>query len=91
MGMDPYVLTALIFLILNLVAFIVYAIDKWKAQNKRWRIPESTLIAIGAICPWGALGGMYYFRHKTKKPKFKIIWIFAAVHVVVAVMSILLL
>ena len=91
MGMDPYVLTALIFLILNLVAFIVYAIDKWKAQNKRWRIPESTLIAIGAICPWGALGGMYYFRHKTKKPTFKIIWVFAAVHVVVAVMSILLL
>ena len=49
------------------------------------------MIAIGAICPWGALGGMYYFRHKTKKPKFKIIWVFAAVHVVVAVMSILLL
>ncbi|MGN1045376.1 MAG: DUF1294 domain-containing protein [Candidatus Methanomethylophilaceae archaeon] len=91
MGMDPYILTALVFLILNLIVFIVYAVDKWKAQNKRWRIPESVLIGLGAVCPWGALGGMYYFRHKTKKPKFKLIWVFALAHAVAAIALVLLL
>ena len=26
---------------ITVVTFIVYGIDKWKAQHKRWRIPES--------------------------------------------------
>ena len=49
------------------------AIDKWKAKNNAWRIPENTLFSItvlgGGI---GTIAGMYVFRHKTKKPKFTI-------------------
>lgn len=60
-------------LIVNLVGFMVYGIDKKKAVNHQWRIPESTLILIafwgGAV---GCLGGMVYFHHKTKKTKFYI-------------------
>ena len=48
-------------------------LDKWKAKNDAWRIPESTLMALalmgGSI---GGIAGMYTFRHKTKKPKFYI-------------------
>ena len=25
---------------INLLTFLVYGIDKWKAQKARWRIPE---------------------------------------------------
>ena len=87
---DYAVLIPLIFLILNFVAFIVYAVDKWKAQRDAWRIPESTLLTVAAIAPWGSLAGMYYFRHKTKKPKFKLVWVFAVKHAVVAALLLVL-
>lgn len=87
---DYKIMIPLIFIILNLVAYIVYGVDKWKAQRKAWRIPESTLLTIGAIAPWGSLIGMYYFRHKTKKDKFKLVWVFAAIHIVLVVLLIAL-
>ena len=87
---DYAVLIPLIFLILNFVAFIVYAVDKWKAQRDAWRIPESTLLTVAAIAPWGSLAGMYYFRHKTKKPKFKLVWVFAVIHAIVAALRLVL-
>ena len=60
-------------ILINLVAFIVYGIDKGKARRHRKRIPESTLILLaimgGSIGSWLA---MYIFRHKTKHRKFTI-------------------
>ena len=56
---------------INILTFLIYGIDKWKAQKGKWRIPENTLIwlaiAGGSI---GALLGMYFLRHKTKHRKF---------------------
>lgn len=60
--------------IINVVAFVAYGVDKWKAKNAKWRIPESTLILFAAV--GGALGayaGMRYFRHKTQHKKFTIL------------------
>ena len=61
-------------LLVNIVAFAAYVIDKRKAQKGRWRIPESMLLLLaffgGAI---GALMGMRVFHHKTKHWKFKIL------------------
>ena len=61
-------------LLVNIVAFAAYGIDKRKAQKGKWRIPESTLLLLaffgGAI---GALMGMRVFHHKTKHWKFKIL------------------
>ena len=52
---------------MNIIAFFLMGIDKYKAKKHKWRIPEATLfissIAGGSI---GALLGMYTFRHKTK-------------------------
>ena len=63
----------LYFIIINVIGFLAMAIDKWKAKNNSWRIPENTLFSItvlgGGI---GTIVGMYVFRHKTKKPKFTI-------------------
>lgn len=62
-----YVLTAL-----NLLTFIVYGIDKWKAVNGKWRIPEATLLILAAIGgSIGALLGMQIWHHKTRHLKFK--------------------
>lgn len=59
--------------IINLVAFVAYGVDKWKAKNAKWRTPEKTLILLAVL--GGALGayaGMKYFRHKTQHKKFTI-------------------
>ena len=56
---------------INIITFVLYGIDKWRAKRDRLRIPEETLmwlaIAGGSV---GALLGMYLFRHKTRHRKF---------------------
>ncbi len=57
----------------NLLAFIVFGLDKKKAEKDKWRVPESTLIMLAVLGgSAGALAGMLVFRHKTKKAKFMI-------------------
>jgi uncharacterized membrane protein YsdA (DUF1294 family) len=54
--------------VMNLVGFCLMGIDKRKAVNKLWRIPESTLFIIAVI--GGSIGsiiGMRVFHHKTRK------------------------
>ena len=57
--------------VINVVTFFLYGIDKWKAKRSKWRIEESTLIwwavAGGSI---GALLGMKAWHHKTLHTKF---------------------
>jgi uncharacterized membrane protein YsdA (DUF1294 family) len=57
---------------MNLLAFLIFGIDKRRAIKKEWRIPESTLLGIalvgGAVGAWTA---MQVFRHKTKHWYFK--------------------
>lgn len=58
-------------LIVNIVAFFMYGVDKLKAKRDSWRIPEKTLIGAALIGgSVGALLGMQVFHHKTKKIKF---------------------
>ena len=64
---------ALIYLaVINIVAFFLYGIDKWKARHDKWRITEARLLWIavagGSI---GALLGMKIWHHKTKHNKFR--------------------
>lgn len=62
----------LAYVVINIVVFCMYGIDKYKATHKKWRIPEATLIGAAVFGVIGALAGMYVFHHKTKKPKFYI-------------------
>ena len=59
---------------INLLAFFLYGIDKYRAVKDRWRIPEMTLLGVafvgGSI---GAWAGMQVFRHKTKHWQFKLL------------------
>lgn len=55
------------FLVMNLIGFAIMGIDKRRAINRLWRIPESTFFIVALI--GGSLGsiiGMQVFRHKTK-------------------------
>ncbi len=60
-------------LLINVISFILFFVDKQKAKNRQWRISESKLLFFALI--GGSLGeilGMKIFRHKTKTPKFYI-------------------
>ena len=82
--MEAAVIAIIIAVILNVAAFFMYGADKKKAKRGEWRTPEKTLILGGLIAPWGAILGMQYFRHKTNKPKFKLNYLFAVLHIVIA-------
>lgn len=69
---DPMmILFALWIVFRNLLAFLMFWLDKQYAKKDLWRIPEKTLI-ISALLGGsiGALFGMNRFRHKTKHRKF---------------------
>ena len=58
--------------LVNLLTFILYGVDKRKAQKGAWRVPEKTLLLLpllgGSV---GGILGMQTFRHKTKHWYFK--------------------
>ena len=59
-------------IVVNIVTFLVYGIDKWKAKQGSWRISEATLLILAVIGgSIGALLGMKVWRHKTQHKKFK--------------------
>jgi len=71
----------------NFVTLIVFGVDKLKAVNGGWRIRESVLLILSAL--FGAAGGtlgMLIFRHKTKKPKFILVYIMFVLQVAAAVL-----
>ena len=80
-----YVLVLLV--VLNLLSFLLYGLDKWKAKRNAWRIRESTLLLAAAMGgSLGALLGMELFRHKTKHWKFKILVpLFLVLHIALGV------
>lgn len=58
---------------INVVTFLVYGLDKWKAKRDAWRIKESTLLLLAVVGgSVGALLGMQVFRHKTKHVQFTV-------------------
>ena len=60
-------------LAVNILAFVLFGADKQKARRNAWRIPEKTLILSAVIGgSVGAILGMRFFHHKTRKAKFAI-------------------
>ncbi|UJF16679.1 DUF1294 domain-containing protein [Jeotgalibaca sp. MA1X17-3] len=46
-------------------------IDKKKAQKRKWRISEKTLLLLGLFGGGvGGFAGMFFFRHKTRHSYF---------------------
>ena len=58
--------------IINVVTFFMYGVDKWKAKRSKWRIREAALL--GQAVLGGSVGawlGMKVWHHKTMHKKFK--------------------
>lgn len=68
---------------INLVALLYYGLDKRGAQRDSRRVPESvlhTLALVGGSI--GAYAGMQFFRHKTLKGRFRMVfWMIVVVQI----------
>ena len=63
----------IVYLMLNVISFSLYGLDKQRARRGLWRIRESVLLAIAWLMGGvGAWLGMRLFRHKTQKRRFVI-------------------
>lgn len=59
----------------SLIAYLVYAWDKFAARNDRWRVQESTLHLIGLLGGWpGSLIAQGMLRHKSQKRSFQVVF-----------------
>ena len=55
----------------NVLAFVLFGLDKWCAVRGMWRISERTLFTVALLGGTaGALLGMSAFRHKTRHKTF---------------------
>ena len=57
---------------MNILAFLLYGIDKWKSRHAKWRITEACLLTVSLL--GGSLGaflGMKIWHHKTLHPRFR--------------------
>lgn len=70
--MNILYLILIAFVVLNIVTFFVYGVDKLKAKKGWWRISERTLLLLAFL--GGSIGArlaMQIFRHKTQHAKFR--------------------
>lgn len=65
--MNAITLIIIYLVTVNCISFIAMGMDKYKAQKRAWRIPESTLFVLALIggCI-GSIAGMHLFHHKTR-------------------------
>ena len=55
----------------NVLAFVLFGLDKWFAVRGMWRISKRTLFTVALLGGTaGALLGMSAFRHKTRHKTF---------------------
>ena len=70
--MSVYTIIITYVITINLIAFFLMGLDKWKARKRAWRIPEVTLFLFaifgGSI---GSILGMFLFHHKTRHWYFR--------------------
>ena len=69
------------FISINIFTFFLCALDKWKAVRHRWRVPEKILLFSGLCGCFGMFASMMLFHHKTKKLKFKLVYLFCVIWV----------
>lgn len=72
-----------VYLVVSVVAYIAYAIDKSAAERGGQRTPENSLHALALAGGWpGALLAQQFLRHKSTKEAFRrIFWGTAALNV----------
>lgn len=74
---------ALVYVVVSVVTFLAYALDKSSARRGAWRTPESTLHILAVAGGWpGALLAQQFLRHKSVKAEFRsVFWVTVAVNI----------
>lgn len=81
----PSYVLILIFIVVNIFGFIVFGFDKLQSKRRGWRVPETRLLALAFLGPFGAWAGMLLFRHKTRRTKFLIVPVLILIQIVVII------
>lgn len=78
--MDRIKYVIIYFVLINIISFFLFFIDKQKAKREKWRIKEKTLhISSFLGGTLGSIAAMILFHHKTKKPAFVVITVLALI------------
>ena len=90
--MDSTLLIVLIavYVVLNLISMFMFFSDKRKAVKNKWRTTENALLTSAFFGPFGATLGMHLAHHKTNKPKFKLVYLFLILHIVIIAILIII-
>ena len=75
----------IVYALVNGLVFLVFGLDKRRAQNSMSRMREKILLGLAFLGPFGALSAMDLFRHKTRKIKFYFVPVFACIHLTLIV------
>lgn len=70
----------IVYIIFNLFSMYLFYEDKRRAVRHLDRISEKNLISVSLFAPIGSTISMLIFRHKTKKIKFKLVYLFLILH-----------
>lgn len=72
-GLPPVILG--FYMVVSLMTYIAYAVDKSAARKGAWRTKESTLHLLSLIGGWpGALVAQNKLRHKSRKASFRAVF-----------------
>ena len=63
------------FIVINIITFLFFGYDKWQAKNNKRRISEFNLLLLAGVGGTiGGLLGMNFFKHKTNKFYFILVF-----------------
>jgi uncharacterized membrane protein YsdA (DUF1294 family) len=58
--------------VFSAISLVQFGVDKRRAKNREWRIPEASLLLVALLGGWpGSLLAMSRFRHKSSKRTFQ--------------------
>ena len=85
LGRLPMILAAA-YILLSLIAYVMYCVDKAAASRGYRRTPENTLHFVDLLGGWpGGLVAQHQFRHKTVKASFQFtFWLTVLVNLAIA-------
>ncbi|WP_445636957.1 CSD domain-containing protein [Nostoc sp. DSM 114161] len=74
----------ILYTVMSLLTFILYADDKSRAKQGRWRIPENTLHLCEFMGGWlGAFIAQKTLHHKSSKASYQaVFWVIVVIHII---------
>lgn len=77
------IIPLILYPVMSVVTFCLYASDKSRAQQKQWRVAENTLHFCELMGGWlGGFVAQQKFRHKTRKTSYQVVfWLISSAHI----------